>query len=525
MQDNYCAYLRKSRADRDAELRGEEETLARHKRILTELSERMQKPISKFYSEVVSGETISARPVMQQLLSDVEAGMWTGVFVVEVERLARGNTKDQGIVADAFKYSNTVIITPAKTYDPGNEFDEEYFEFGLFMSRREYKTINRRLQRGRIASVKEGNFIGGSAPYGYRKVKLSKGCTLEIIPEQAEVVRQIYNWYCYGEQQSDGSFCRLGTDAIAAKLDAMGINPSINQNWSKATISDMLKNLTYTGKVFFGQYKEVKTSVNGNIVKKRVYDPNHLVAPGKHEAIISDDLFVLASKIRRFNQKNTLPAASSLQNPLSGIVYCKKCGALMTRLAPNSRNRYSTLKCPNRYCSNISSPLFLVERQILQYLRDWLRAYEVDNKIIDFSPVVNEISLTLETIKKLDADTVQLTSQLNRAYDLLEQGVYTVDIFKERQAALKSSIAALDEQRKKSEKDLNRFYELQETQNRFAPRVRHLLDTYETNSTAVNNEILKSLIERVLYEKNERNTRGKLDNCNFSLQIYPHISI
>lgn len=171
MQDNYCAYLRKSRADRDAEMKGEEETLARHKRILTELSKKMGKPISRFYSEVVSGETITARPVMQELLSDVESGMWKGVYVVEVERLARGNTKDQGIVADAFKYSNTVIITPSKTYDPNNEFDEEYFEFGLFMSRREYKTINRRLQRGRIASVKEGNYIGGSAPYGYRKVK------------------------------------------------------------------------------------------------------------------------------------------------------------------------------------------------------------------------------------------------------------------------------------------------------------------------------------------------------------------
>ena len=109
MSEKYCAYLRKSRADHDAELHGEEETLARHKRILTELSERMQKPISKFYSEVVSGETISARPVMQELLSDVEAGIWAGVFVVEVERLARGNTKDQGIVADAFKYSNTII--------------------------------------------------------------------------------------------------------------------------------------------------------------------------------------------------------------------------------------------------------------------------------------------------------------------------------------------------------------------------------------------------------------------------------
>ena len=50
-------------------------------------------------------------------------------------------------------------MTPSKTYDPENEFDEEYFEFGLFMSRREYKTINRRLQRGRAASIKEGTMM------------------------------------------------------------------------------------------------------------------------------------------------------------------------------------------------------------------------------------------------------------------------------------------------------------------------------------------------------------------------------
>ena len=46
-------------------------------------------------------------------------------------------------------------MTPAKIYDPNNEFDEEYFEFGLFMSRREYKTIKKRLQRGRVSSAKE----------------------------------------------------------------------------------------------------------------------------------------------------------------------------------------------------------------------------------------------------------------------------------------------------------------------------------------------------------------------------------
>ena len=82
---------------------------------------------------------------------------------MEVERLARGDTIDQGIVAQTFKFSDTKIITPIKTYNPNNEFDEEYFEFGLFMSRREYKTINRRLQRGRMASVKDGKYVANKA--------------------------------------------------------------------------------------------------------------------------------------------------------------------------------------------------------------------------------------------------------------------------------------------------------------------------------------------------------------------------
>ena len=181
----YCMYLRKSRVDVEAELHGEGDTLARHKKSLAETASRLKLPVDTLYEEIVSGETISARPVMQRLLTEVEQNLWDGVFVMEVERLARGDTIDQGIVAQAFKYSSTRIITPSKIYDPNNEFDEEYFEFGLFMSRREYKTINRRLQRGRLASVQEGKYVGSQAPYGYVKKKLEheKGFTLAPHPE------------------------------------------------------------------------------------------------------------------------------------------------------------------------------------------------------------------------------------------------------------------------------------------------------------------------------------------------------
>ena len=146
----YCIYLRKSRADVEAEFRGEGETLSRHKNTLIELSKKQNLNIVKIYKEIVSGDSIAARPQMQALLEDVTVGKYAGVLVVEIERLARGDTIDQGIVAQAFRDSSTKIITPTKTYDPDNEFDEEYFEFALFMSRREYKTIKRRMQAAAV---------------------------------------------------------------------------------------------------------------------------------------------------------------------------------------------------------------------------------------------------------------------------------------------------------------------------------------------------------------------------------------
>lgn len=137
----YCIYLRKSRADMDAEAHGEGETLARHEKLLLEVAKRKELNITQIHREIVSGDTIVARPVMQHLLQEVRDGRWAGVLVVEVERLARGETIDQGIVAQTFTSTETKIITPIKDYDPTNEFDEEYFEFGLFMSRREYKSL------------------------------------------------------------------------------------------------------------------------------------------------------------------------------------------------------------------------------------------------------------------------------------------------------------------------------------------------------------------------------------------------
>lgn len=294
--ENVCLYLRKSRADREAEARGEGETLARHEKILMDLAKHQDYHVGAIYKEVVSGETISARPVMQQLLQEVENGMWDGVLVVEVERLARGDTIDQGVVSRAFQYSDTKIITPSKIYDPNNEFDEEYFEFGLFMSRREYKTIKRRLNSGRISSVNEGKYCGNKPPYGYERIKLSKekGFTLKPVPAQAETVNLIYNWYVYG---IDGS--RLGISKIVRKLNALGI-PALNRkDWVDSSVSSILTNPVYIGKIRWNYRKNVKKIEDGNIITMRPRNEDYMLTDGLHPAIIPEELYYKAQELRR----------------------------------------------------------------------------------------------------------------------------------------------------------------------------------------------------------------------------------
>lgn len=524
----YLIYLRKSRADMDAEARGEGETLARHEKTLIELAKKMNLNVTGIYKEIVSGETIAARPKMQQVIREVEEGLWEGVLVMEVERLARGDTKDQGTVAEAFKFSNTKIITPVKIYDPSNEFDEEYFEFGLFMSRREYKTINRRIQRGRIASVEEGKYIASSAPYGYERVRIKndKGYTLKIVPSEADIVRLIYDLYTRGELQENGEFKRLGMYLISKRLDSLHIQPRNSTMWSRSTVKDILTNPTYTGKVRWRWRKVEKKIVNGELVEKRPKDyDNCMKIKALHDPIIDEDTFELAQAIMREKKNISISSNRVLQNPFTGLVYCGKCGALMTRAASNTKVNYPVMKCPNRYCDNISSPIFLIEEQLLVALQDWVDRYELPFRQKE-SPLVSALSLRVSAIKNTEARIETLKKQLLSTYDLLEQGIYTSEVFLERNRSLSDQIREATESLQELQEQYERELLQEQARTKFLPAVRHIIDVYDSMEDAsAKNALLKNVIDRIVYVKNERNKKGDLHNINFELTVYPKIPL
>lgn len=517
----FVMYLRKSRADMQAEAKGEGETLARHERILLDVAKRNKIVISDIYREVVSGETIASRPVMQRLLSEVEQGMWDGVLVVEVERLARGDTIDQGIVSQAFKLSNTKIITPTKTYDPNNEFDEEYFEFGLFMSRREFKTINRRLQQGRVSSIREGKYLGSVPPYGYLRQKLEKekGYTLIPHPEQAPVVKMIFELYVYGEAGE-----RFGPTKIARKLNSLKI-PGYKIEWTRPTIRQIIINPVYIGKICWLRRPRRKKSLDGVLIKSR---PNGrpeeiMIFDGMHEAIISEDLFDAAQEIIKTNPIAVAPHQSPMKNPLCGIVYCGLCGRRMLRKPNKNDTLPASLICPFINCKNIGNRLDEVEETLFSIIEKWYSQLIVEPDKQKLIPV--DIGIIEKNMQRLDADLDDFKKQLSKAHDFLELGVYDTDTFLSRTNILKEKIESSNNQKKELQNEIEKIYNYEKEKKSVKPKLDKLIKIYNaTQNPAEKNELIRTVIDKIIYFKDRKNT-GKRNVNYFTLQIIPRVLV
>lgn len=518
----YCIYLRKSRADVDAEAHGEGETLARHEKALLELAKRQRLNITQIHREIVSGDTIAARPVMQQLLQEVQAGQWAGVLVMEVERLARGETIDQGIVAQSFQYSGTKIVTPLKTYDPTNEYDEEYFEFGLFMSRREYKTIKRRLMRGREAASKEGKWVSGSCPYGYERVRVEsgKGWTLKVIPEEAEIVKLIFQLYTQGQPLPDGTRRDVGTTPICIELMNRGIPaPSGGRDWRTRTIDLILQNPAYIGKVRWNRRKTKRKVEDGQIKPERyVSEPeNWILVDGLHEPIIDPATFQQAAD--KLARRGPAPVQFNgvLKNPFSGIAVCAKCGRALA-LWTNAK-KYSMLKCRNRFCDNVSVGYDIFEARVFEALAGWVSGYR-----LGWTEDTDSGDKSVELAKRAHAQAVKdlegRERQLTRAQEMLERDVYDVDTFLDRSRALAEQIKAAKKSIEATAAALAAAERAAESRKNLIPKVEKLLEVYaELPDAAAKNEMLKGILEKITYRRDKR--AGPKDD--FEITLYPKL--
>lgn len=493
-----AVYLRKSRADLEDESRGHSDTLTRHQTALLALAERLQLIVGQIYPEVVSGETIASRPQMQNLLHDLEQGFWDAVLVMEVARLTRGSQIDQGIIANAFKYTHTLIITPDKIYDPCDSADEDMLDFGMFFSRFEWKAINKRQQAGRRASSQEGKYIGSIAPYGYLRQKLTgeKGWTLVPDPATAPIVQRAFHLLTQAH---------LSQHAIAVQFNAEGIPAPRGGTWTTATIQRLLRNPHYAGYITASYRPRIKSMQNGKVILSRPVNSNAQQYPGRHEALISPEQFSDAAKRLEQNKRPPAPHIPGLHNPLSGLVVCSVCGKHMQRR--NMPSGTAQLICPTRGCPTVAANLDEVTDLLIQSLSRWLSGFRVS---------LGEQSQREAQQHELDVLTrrlARLRTQEARAFELVETGVYSPEDFCTRRQALHKERTALVAAQAALRHTL--------CEQAPTPQTQQVMDILQdTESCLLQNQLLKSILDHVVYTKTIRRTRANR-KTDLSLEIFP----
>lgn len=505
LSDKYIMYLRKSQMDKDFEEESVEETLRRHRKRLEEFAKANNLYVAVILEEVVSGESLSSRPRMLECLELVNTGEYAGVICMDIDRLSRGNSMDSGYITQVLQVNNCKIVTPSKTYDLANESDEQFTDMKFMFSRYEFKTINKRLKNGREASVSEGKFVGSVAPYGYERYKLEgiKGYSLKINSEQAHVVKMIFDLYT-----EKG----LGYGKIVRELDRLGIQPSPPISfWDRHVIERILKNPVYIGMIRY-KFKPVeKTFEDGKMVKKRHRNrENCEFHEGLHEPIISMDQWEKSLEAR----KNNLPVTVNreLCNPFSRIVKCKKCGRTIIRRTTSQHPVKYRLSCPNRQCDCRSIFLESFEEAVVKEMTAWLDKYTITIK--NHTVTVDENLVA--SLQQIEKQIVDAEVQQEKICDLLEKGIYTIEMFSKRNEKLQSEINNLKSSAQKIKSEIKKQEERANNSTEIVPKVQHILDSYDSLNPQQKNDLWQEVLHKIEFYAEPK---GK----DFHIDLYPKI--
>lgn len=328
--EDIIIYLRKSRSERNETI---EEVLARHERILQDYAietfgEKI--PEKNIYREVVSGETLDERCEIKKVFErlEVEENI-KGILVVEPQRVSRGDMSDCGRVVNILRYTNTLCITVTKTYDLNNKFDRELFEAQLLQGNKYLEYHKEIMDRGKNLSIREGKYVASTPPFGYDRKPLDRGFMLVKNKEEAPIVEMIFNLFVDED---------LSTVEIAHYLNKHQIRSKKKDLWDDGMVRHILKHEVYYGSLAWGKRPTIKKLINGEINKIRVSSDDYMLVRGMQEAIVTKEKWDIAQeKIK--NNRAGHGTSKELQNPIAGLVFCKKCGYSLVRIKNTRRDK------------------------------------------------------------------------------------------------------------------------------------------------------------------------------------------
>ena len=275
------------------------------------------------------------RPGFQQMLSDIEAGHIDCVIVKDLSRLGR-NSIDTGYYIEQYFHTHNVrfiaVTDQFDTADPGSLHSGIMLPLKNMINEAYALDIGRKIKAQARQAMKDGDYIGARAPYGYRKDP--DNCHRLLIDENtAPVVRQIFEW----------AYEHVALNRIVRNLNEMEItapshykkstgeitSPGLigSGKWQTRTVMKILESEVYTGDLVQGKTKIVDHQ------QVKAGEDNLIIARRTHEPIISYELFTAVQEYRKqiCEESRAVPKRPYTPNIFKGKVFCADCGRSLHR--------------------------------------------------------------------------------------------------------------------------------------------------------------------------------------------------
>lgn len=344
-----------------------------------------------------SGGTMD-RPALQNLLEDAKSKKIDKVLIYKLDRLSRRTRDVLMIIEDILVPNSVSVISLTESLDTSTPSGLMFISMMSSVSQLERSNIRERSMMGRYASARMGHYIGSVAPYGFDRVKVDNYYTL-VPNADIENVKLIF------EMASKGISYRN----IARHLNTFS-KTMTGTNWEQTQMAKIIHNDVYKGYLSYGKGTNRKISI-------KCLEP-----------IVDEELFDSLQ-----NRTHHHARINNLVNPLAGIFVCSTCGTPMQMRTIRKPTKQGIKAYKGFYCNRVSCTASI--------------------KSVPYAPVINAIIDTIksevediEATSKPKSSPKKLTSLKRKAdelakkeeklFNLLEDGVYSTEVFKNRHSKL-----------------------------------------------------------------------------------------
>jgi len=478
----------------------------------------------RFVDDGYSGATL-ARPALERLRDLAAAGGLDRVYVHSPDRLARRYAY-QVLLIDELQRAGVEIAFLNRPIGASAEDDLLLQVQGMVAEYERAKILERSRRGKRHAALAGSVNVFSTAPYGYRYVGKQDGggvARFEIAEDQAQVVRQIFDWVGR-DRLSIGEVCRR---LYRQRCPTCRDKPA----WERATVWHLLRNPAYRGEAAFG-----KTRPEARVPRLRPMrgrgeppkqDRKRTSTPASDwirvpvPQIVEPAVFDAVQEQLRENSRRSRERAHGARHLLQGLLVCHSCGYSFcgicgkTRSSGGRRRTYTYYRCCSIHVGRSEGQRVCTNTPLRTDLLDAAVWQEIENVLRDPARIAAEYERRLEMARHRDTGDLNLAAVetqlsklrrgMGRLIDSYAEGLIERAEFEPRIAGFRQRIHAWEAQAKALQDEVAQRRTLSLILGRLEEFARRVHDRMSDLDWHQRRELVRLLVKRVEIDREQIN--------------------